>query len=157
MNLLKPITGGPSRNELASKGSPLATLQNEIDRLFDRVWSGKFTAPDEISVWPAIDIKEDERTFSVRADIPGLEAKDLNVEVSGNTLSISGYREEEETEDKNGCSYSERRSGSFERTVTLPPYVDGSKIDARYEKGVLVVTAPRIAGQGPKRVAVKTS
>jgi len=157
MSLIKTITGGSGRNELASSRSPLATLQNEIDRLFDRVWVGKITAPDEISAWPAIDIQEDERTFTLRADIPGLEAKDLNVEVSGNTLSISGYREEEETEDKNGCCYSERRSGSFDRTVTLPPYVDGSKIDARYEKGVLVVTAPRIAGQGPKRVSVKTS
>jgi len=154
MNVVKSTNG---RNELTPNRSPVATLQNVIDRLFDQAWSGRFPTFEEVPYWPAIDVKEDEKAFTLRADVPGIEAKDLNVEVAGNTLTLSGSRDEEKKEDKNGYAYSECRTGSFSRSVTLPDYVDGSKIEARYDKGVLVLTAPRVVGQGPKRVAVKTA
>jgi HSP20 family protein len=86
-----------------------------------------------------------------------MDAKDLNVEVSGNTLTVSGSREEEHKEEKEGYRRQERTSGSFSRSVTLPTYVDAGKVNAKYADGVLTVTVPKVPGQGPKRVTVKTA
>ena len=71
-------------------------------------------------------------------------------------MSIRGKRQEERTEG-DGNSRHERFTGSFTRTVTLPPDVDVAKAEASYDKGVLTVTAPRVPGKGPRRVAVKTA
>jgi HSP20 family protein len=97
-------------------------------------------------------VSEDDRGVTVRVDVPGLEPKDLDVDVSGNVLTIRGSRSEEH-EDKRHHRR-ERVSGSFVRSIPLPAHVDAAALEARYDKGVLTVTAPRIPGKGPKRVAV---
>lgn len=104
--------------------------------------------------WPAIDVAEDEKAITVRADVPGLEPADLDVEVSGNLLTLRGKREDEWSESKAGVYRQERRSGSFARTISLPTYVQADKIEARYDKGTVTVTLPKQPGQGPKRVNI---
>jgi HSP20 family protein len=89
-------------------------------------------------------------------DVPGINAKDIEVDVSGNLLTVRGSREEEKKSKTGGVWRHERHSGSFLRTVTLPTYVDSAKVEAKYDKGVLTITAPKIPGAGPKRVPVKT-
>ena len=161
MNLVKKASGNGNGNLARRSSEPLTALQRKIDQAFDgirRMFEEGIT-PDlgVFARWPALDVSEDDKAVTLRADVPGLDAKDLDVQVSGNALTIRGSREEEKKEEKAGYRSHERRSGSFSRTVKLPSYADAGKIDARYDKGVLTVTVPKIPGQGSKRVTVKTA
>lgn len=117
-----------------------------LDRMSERL--------NTLAAWPAVDVSEDDHSVTVRCDVPGLDAKDLDVQVSGNLLTVSGWRQDEWSGRKRGVRRQERVSGSFSRTITLPGYVDAGKVDARYDKGTLTVTVPKIPGKGPRRVAV---
>lgn len=105
--------------------------------------------------WPAVDVTEDERTLTVRADLPGLEAKDVDIEVSGNLLTLRSSRAQEHKEGDGGRYRHERYAGAFARTISLPPYADAERAEARYDNGVLTVTVPRVPGAAPKRVPVQ--
>jgi HSP20 family protein len=107
-----------------------------------------------LSNWPAVDVSEDDNSVTVRCDVPGLDAKDLDVRVSGNLLTVSGSRRDEWSDKKHGLRRQERLSGSFSRTITLPSYVDAEKVEARYDKGTLTVSVPKVPGKGPRRVKV---
>ena len=109
---------------------------------------------NRLTSWPAIDVSEDENAMTIRCDIPGLSEKDLNVEVSGGLLTISGQRDDEWKDQRRGLRRHERVSGSFSRSMTLPDYVDADKCEAKYHNGTLTITLPRIPGKGPKRVPV---
>ena len=142
-------------------GTLLDRVRGEMDHVFDRIWGdlagdpwsalNSFDMP-AFKPWPAVDVAEDERAVTLRADVPGIDEKDLDVEVAGNVLTIRGSRDEEH-EDKSRRRH-ERVTGRFVRTVTLPSYVDPAGVEARYEKGVLTVTVPKVPGRGPKRVKV---
>lgn len=163
MNIVKKATNGNgSKNELAHRSTePFTALQREVDHAFDRVrrmFEGGISPHFGVfAKWPAVDVSESDKAVTLRADVPGLEARDFDVEVSGNALTIRGSRREEKKEDKKGFQSQERRFGSFSRTITLPSYADIAKLDARYDKGVLTVTVPKIPGQGSKRIAVKSA
>lgn len=146
---------------------PLAELRDQMDEMFDRLWQNYSDDPlsavtwaeplDRLTSWPAMDLTEDEKTVKLEIDIPGMDEKDVTVEVSGNVLSIRGCRRDEHDEKKEGFHRIERVCGSFARSVTLPPYVDMEKIDARYGKGTLTITMPKMQGREPKRVNIKTT
>jgi HSP20 family protein len=166
MKLMKKHGNKSSKTEpsggLARRGEwPLAHLREEVDRAFERVWhsieEGRWPSMSDIAPWPAIDVSEDEKVLTLRVDVPGLEAKDIDVEVSGNRLTVEGFREEEATEKNGGVKRHERRTGRFQRSLTLPSYVDADKVDARYDKGILTVTLPKIPGKEPRRVHVKAT
>lgn len=134
----------------------------EIEKSIEQLWRAFELGPwaalsAKLSLWPAIDETEDPQGITLRVDVPGLEPDDVDVEVSGNLLTIRGSREEKSEEKKPGFRRHERRSGSFCRTVSLPPYVDADKVEASYDKGILTVKVPRIPGEGPRRVTVKTT
>ncbi len=142
----------------------------EMEEMMERFWRNAFATPLSLfsewspwaalvpaMSWPAIDVAEDEKALVIRADVPGLEARDLAVEISENVLTIRGSRQEEESEKTAELSRHERRFGRFERRIALPSYVDAEKIEAKYEKGTLSITVPRIPGEGPKRIPVQTA
>jgi HSP20 family protein len=139
-------------------------MRGELDRTFDRLWKDPWSALDDsfglpstlntFNAWPAVDVSEDDHAVTLRVDVPGLDEKDLDVEASGNLLTIRGSREEEHADGKHRRR--ERLTGSFVRTVTLPSYVDASALEARYDKGVLTITAPKQPGKGPRRVKVSS-
>ena len=162
--------GNGRESALETMESGLSHFRDEIDRAMERMWRGGGLFPTPFSLfpesmlspqwkswgaWPAIDVSEDDKGVSIRADIPGMEAKDVAVEVSGNELTIRGSREEEKEEKTANVTRHERRFGKFERVITLPRHIDVDKLEAKYDKGTLTVTAPRLAGEGPKRVEVK--
>jgi HSP20 family protein len=122
-----------------------------FDRMSERL--------SELAPWPAVDVSEDESSVTVRCDVPGLDANDLDVEVSGNLLTIRGSRQDEwsDSNKKRGVRRQERVIGSFARTITLPSYVDASNVDAKYEKGTLTLTVPKIPGKCPRRIEVKSA
>ena len=120
------------------------TLRNSMDRLFDDFFS---LSPMEFfdSEWlPAIDLYDDEKNIYVKADVAGIDEKDLNVTIQDNILTISGERSEEKKESgKKGCTISERRMGSFSRSISIPDIVKHDSIKAELKKGVLTLTLPR--------------
>ena len=146
----------------ASEGelSPMIALRNEMDRLFDSFVREPFGAIDWPSwatgKWsPAVDLSEDDKEFTVRAELPGIDPKDLEVSVLGNQIVLSGEKKESsETKDK-GVYQSETRYGSFRRTIPLPEGVDTEHVDAQYAHGVLTLRLAKTAPAGTKRIEVK--
>ena len=161
MNLIKKIKGGNGSGALAEADRGLSLFRRELDRAFERTRRAFERSPwrafgeIEGSSWPAIDVSEDDKSLSVRVDVPGLEPKDVEVEVSGNLLTVKGAREEEHEQRDRGRYRHERFAGSFARSVTLPASVDPAKVAARYDKGVLTVTAPKVPGSAPTKVPVR--
>lgn len=107
---------------------------------------------------PRCDISESDEEVLVHAGLPGVDAKDIEVSVSGGALAIRGEKRSETSEENGGRSYQERFFGSFERTIALPPGVDADKIEARLKDGVLEVRVPRPArpATDKKAIEVKT-
>ena len=103
---------------------------------------------------PAFDVKETKDSFVFKADVPGIKEQDLEVDVAGNRLTISGKREEEK-EDKNDTFYTYERSyGSFCRAFTLPIQADTAHVKAEIKNGELTVVVPKTAAAVAKRIPV---
>lgn len=127
-------------------------LQDDMNRLFSSsLRRGSSTLGEYL---PSLEVKEDENQFLVHLDIPGMERKDLDISVTGNILTIKGERKEEESKKGKGYFYSERRYGSFQRSVELPVEVDSDKVAAAYKDGVLELTLPKSEKAKPKQIKV---
>ena len=103
---------------------------------------------------PATDLIESDTHYIVRADLPGLSEDDINVELDGNVLSISGERRAEHESRTGGYYRFERSSGSFRRSVRLPEGADGNAIEANFDRGVLEVSVPKPEQVKPHKVAI---
>ncbi len=134
----------------------LNTIQNEMNRLFNTLFEAP--APGNAGTlrrWiPAMDLVETEGSFVLRADLPGLTEKDVNVELEDNTLTISGERRAAHEERKEGYYRVERASGTFSRSLTLPEGVDPEAVRASFEHGVLEVRIPKPEARKPRKVAI---
>lgn len=132
------------------------SLQNEFDRLFDGFWTLRNDESGD-AVWtPRVDLSETAEAYKVEIDVPGMKRDDININFHDHTLSISGERQAESTDEQTGEYVRiERSHGSFYRSFTLPKSVDSNKIDARYEDGVLTVTIPKAEDSKPKRIDVR--
>lgn len=105
---------------------------------------------------PAFDVKETKEAYEFKADVPGVQDKDLEVTITGNRLSVSGKREAEK-EDKSDRYYTYERSyGSFTRSFTLPEGADVDKVRASLDKGVLLIAVPKKPEAQAKKIAVKS-
>lgn len=126
-------------------------LRRRFDNLFDSL-IGREVKGEWV---PAIDVSETPDEILVKADIPGIEQKDLSITLSGENLIIKGERKSE-TEEKTKHSHRiERRYGSFERMIKMPVAVDAGKIKAKYENGVLEVHLPKKAEVKPKEIKIE--
>jgi HSP20 family protein len=105
---------------------------------------------------PDFDVKETKESFVFTADIPGVAEKDLQVELSGNRLSVSGKRESEKTEQGDTYYTTERSYGSFFRSFTLPDGVDSDKVKAELKNGVLNLTVPKLPQAQAKKISVSS-
>src|SRR5258705_2568675 len=106
---------------------------------------------------PALDMIDRKDEIVLRADLPGLEEKDLDVRVDNGVLSIQGRRQEQREEKEEDYYYSERWAGSFARSVALPPGVDTEKIKATFKKGVLEIHIPKTQQATGKRIEIKAA
>ena len=148
------------------------SFRSEMDRLFDR-FGGGFGFPslrrmfDIEPAWrssfsfsmPAIDMSEDDKAYKISAELPGMDAKDVDVSLSGDTLLLKGEKRQEKEEKDNNYHFSERAYGSFQRAFDLPASVDRNKVAADFSKGVLTITLPKTAeAQKPqKKIEVKST
>jgi HSP20 family protein len=136
---------------------PLRRLQEDIDRLLEEPFGGRFTpAQGLVEPWgPAVDVDEDKDHVFVKAELPGMKKEEIEVSMSGGTLNIEGQRKEE-SEFKDAKSYRrERYFGRFHRSVALPAAVEAGKIEAHYKDGVLTVTCPKTEEAKRKQVEIK--
>lgn len=135
---------------------PFLSMRDELDQLFSRLSSetdGGWLSGEMV---PSLDLSETDKTVEVRADLPGLKAEDIDIQVSQNTLTVSGERKEEKEEKGRSWHRVERKYGTFSRTVPLPCEVDQEKIDASYKDGVLTVTLPKGASAQTRKIKVKS-
>jgi HSP20 family protein len=156
----------------AADWQPFDVLRNQVDRLFHDFQTGFLQAPffrpfsDIESFWrrdfgfnvtPAMDIVEKDGAFEVTAELPGLEAKDIEVQLAEGMLTIKGEKQEEKEEKTKGRYVSERRYGSFRRSLQVPGGVDAEKIEASYKSGVLTVTLPKSPETQKKQKTIPVS
>jgi len=136
----------------------LNTIQTEMNRLFNTFFESPapgHTASAPARRWlPAMDLVETEDHFVLRADLPGLSEKDVNIELEDNVLTVSGERKAEHEERKEGYYRVERASGSFSRSLTLPEGVDPAGVTANFDRGVLEVRVPKPEERKPRKVAI---
>ena len=152
MALSDIIRWSGARRELAWRDDPFNQLRRQINRVFDDAFSGGRWPEGEGTVFaPQLDVTDTDKEVRICAELPGIEAKDLDVNVTDDTLTISGEKRSERSSDEKGRHWTECSYGSFERTVPLPAEVDGDKAKTEFKNGVLRITLPKREG-GKARV-----
>jgi HSP20 family protein len=131
------------------------TLQGEVNRLFDTFFGGSNDVRARRWV-PAMDLVESDDHLVLRADLPGLDSDDVNIEIKDGVLTVSGERKTEHEEKSEGFYRVERAFGSFSRSLSLPEGIDAEKVSADFDKGVLEVRIPKPEERKPHRVAIGT-
>jgi len=136
----------------ASVSGGFGELWRDFDELFDGVF-GSRTGESSRRWWPSLESYEKDGYLHVRMDVPGVDPKDIEVSLTGNTLTVTGERKAEREGADGG--YREIQYGRFERTLTVPEGVDPEKIEARYAKGVLELKLALPASAQPRKVPVQ--
>jgi HSP20 family protein len=132
----------------------LDRMRREMDRLFD-AFSGQGEGRVSAGVYPLVNLTEDQENFYLRAELPGMKAEDLDIQVTANSLSLSGERKI--AQESNGVKYHrrEREGGRFSRVVTLPGDINAEKVDADLVNGVLTVKIAKAEAAKPKQITVR--
>jgi HSP20 family protein len=145
---------------VSSRNNGLADFRRELERVFDDFWTmpAMSQAIETSPAWaPAADIDEESDHYMLSLEVPGLKKDELKIEMLGDHIVISGERKHEERKEKKGALYSERRFGRFQRTFAIPSHVDGSKIEAQYQDGVLKVYVPKAEAAKPRQIKIGES
>lgn len=137
--------------------APINALRREMDRLFEDFGARflDFGMLGNGPFLPETDLAETDRDIVVTAELPGVEAKDVEVTLANNVLTIRGEKKSQRDEKKEHYQFAERTYGSFERSISVPGGIDASKIDAKFDKGVLKVTLPKPAEMQVKRQKIE--
>jgi len=144
MRMLMPWTGMPG-------------ARREMDRLLERFLEPEWAdLPMALGEWtPRLDVSETKEAFVVKAEIPGIDQKDIHVTLQENVLTIAGEKKQEVEEKDERHHRIERSYGTFTRSVRLPASLDGAKVDAKFKNGLLTVTLPKTAVAKGTTVPVK--
>jgi HSP20 family protein len=137
-------------------GGELSSLRREMDDLWRRFFGEtplSRRAAEEW--WPTVDFSETKDSFTVKAELPGMDAKEVDVSISGDVLTIKGEKKKEEEEKDEHHYRSERYYGSFQRSFQLPAGVQADKVEATFDKGVLKVSLPKAEEARKKQIEVK--
>ncbi len=156
MNLKSLIPVGRSGNVARQDFHPFANLHRELDRMLEEFGRGlpSFGARD---LMPATDVVESDKEIEITAELPGLEEKDVQINLSDNILTIRGEKKAEKEEKDKNYRLIERSYGSFSRTLEVPSGVDANAIKATIANGVLKVTVPKPAPAQAKKIEVKSA
>lgn len=133
----------------------LEPLRKEMEDVMERFFGREDGKPRAADVWaPRVDLEETDREILVKADLPGVDPKNVEVTVENGVLTVRGERKEEREEKKKNYHRVERFAGSFYRAVALPPGADADKVTATSANGVVTVSIPKKAEAQPKKIAV---
>jgi len=155
------------RGEVARREEdfPFYSLQREMNRLFDNFFQGYDVEPFRLmeerfaGFTPTIDVREDDDAFTVKAEIPGINEKDIEVQVTDDTITITGEKKEEQEAKDKDYYCMERSYGSFRRTIRLPKGIECEKVEASFKNGVLTITLPKTeeAQAKAKKIPITTA
>lgn len=134
---------------------PMGTPGEDVQHLITQFFGDGETWP-VAEMAPTMDVSETDNAVEVRMDVPGVDPKDVDIQIRGNVLSVTGQRKEETTEKGKTWHRVERRFGSFARTMTLPAEVKEDAVQAAYRDGVLTVTLPKAEQVKARKIEVKT-
>ena len=158
MKSLIPVAS--ERGLARSSSNPFATLQQEIDRLFDgfsRGFAGFPNFPTTRELMPNMDVSETDKEIEITTELPGLEEKDVQLNMANNVLTIRGEKKNEREESKKDYHVIERSYGSFVRSVQLPDGVSADNVKAVMSKGVLKVTVPKPAPAQSRKIDIRSA
>jgi len=135
----------------------LSSLRDEMNELFNRFWSTA-SKPCGLAEWsPALDVSETDEAVLVHAEIPGIDPKDLDISVVGDTLTVRGEKADETEQSGRNYHRVERRYGSFTRSLVLPAAVDADNVTATAKQGVVEIRLPKKEEAKARRIEVKGS
>lgn len=121
----------------------ITALRRQMDRMFDEITG--FNRELKINWMPAIEMQDSEENIILRAEIPGIDAKDLDVQVARDTVTITGETHQQQRTEEQGFWHSEFRYGKFQRIIPLPVAVENEQVEASYKDGILTLTLPKVA------------
>jgi HSP20 family protein len=156
MTLKSLISVGSERGVTRSASNPFSALQQEIARLFEGFSRG-FSGFPAREMMPSMDLSETDKEIEITAGLPGLEEKDIQLNVADNVLTIRGEKKNEREETKKDYHLVERSYGSFTRAVQLPDGVNADGIKAVMLKGILKITVPKPAPAQSKKIDIKAA
>lgn len=134
----------------------LNQLQREVNRLFESSRTGDEETGHILADWmPAVDIKEESEHFVIHADLPGVDSKDIEINLENGILTLKGQRIAETQETAKQYRRVERVRGTFLRRFTLPDVADADKVSAKCKDGVLEVILPKREATKPRRIAIE--
>ena len=144
--------------KLTRAGPGVPTFNPEFTRFIDRVF-GPLEVPERATfetAWvPSVDLSETDTEFVARLEAPGVHKENMDVNLEGNVLTLSGHREFGKDEEKEGFIYREREEGKFVRSMRLPKPVEGAKVAATYQDGILTVRLPKAQPTVKSKITVK--
>jgi HSP20 family protein len=132
----------------------ITALQREMNQLFDALAPETNNRFDRTAFAPAVELHETPEAIQLKVELPGMEAKDLDVQVMADAVAISGERKTETRTEEKGTVRSEFRYGSFRRVVPLPTRVQNDKVQAGYKDGILSLNLPKVEAEQNKVVKV---
>ncbi|MEW6376809.1 MAG: Hsp20/alpha crystallin family protein [Thermodesulfobacteriota bacterium] len=135
----------------------LERMRREMDRLWDSFFEERPRRKgEEVSEWlPSLDVSETKNDVVVKADLPGIDPKDIDISLSEGVLTIKGEKKQEREEKEENYHLIERSYGTFARTIRLPREVQSDKINASYKNGILRVTLPKSEEAKKKEIKIK--
>lgn len=138
---------------LVTWNSPMRAMQDweqDLDRLFENFLMDRGARWD--AVYPRLDVVEHDDAYDVHVDLPGVKRENVDVSLTSNVLTITGTRHSETSKEKEGVTREE--SGRFERSLTLPEGIDGNKVEAEMENGVLSLHIPKSESAAPRKIEI---
>lgn len=136
----------------------LLNMQRDLGRVFDGLFTDYDSEGSFAAAWaPRVDVVEHKDSYSIKAELPGVDKNDVKITLQENVLTIKGEKKQEKEQNGSNVHRVERAYGAFERSFSLPSNVKGDKIDASYKDGVLVVTLPKVEEAKPREIQVKVS
>ena len=134
----------------------LRTMQDQMNRMLDMAWNREFGEELKEGVWqPPVDIYEDDQSVIIKAEIPDVDQKDIDIRIENNTLTLRGERKHASEVKKENYYRVERYFGHFQRSFSLPSSIDQEKVQASCDKGILTITLPKRAEKKPKQISVE--
>lgn len=135
----------------------LMSIQNELNRLFGRTYTGGDDGLTTGAWMPALDVFETKDHFVVEVELPGIDPGAVDISVEDSTLTVRGERSFANEVDEEGVRRVERRYGAFARSLSLPPTAKADGIEASFDKGVLRIEVPKVEEAKPRKIQIKAA
>jgi HSP20 family protein len=158
MNLIPWRRKREHYTEESSPMAALARLRREMDALFERFFGEPAGTPSMApALLPRTDLAESESEVTVTMDLPGVDPDNIEINISGDLLTVRAHKHRQKEEKRGSYHYVERAWGDFQRSIALPSTVDPDRASATYKDGVLTITIPKHTHVQPRKITVKST